>query len=155
MADAIVDPGTVMVHLEDAEIALAAVMGSRWLPGLLAQASVTVLKFDELTLERWCHSFRYTARVRNRGSQMWYHCQEAKAIEDSTVEEAQHGQRNALDELVIDEPFVVPVENVAAVPDVLPVKDQCKSEEGKCYTTQVPNTKHYSVESLIWLFNSI
>ena len=70
--------------------------------------------------------------------------QEAKAIEDGAVEESQHGQRNALDELVIDETFIVPVENVAAIPDVLPVKDQCQSEEGKCYTTQVPNAKHSS-----------
>ena len=77
-----------MVHLEDTEIALATVVGPRWLPGLLAQASVTILKLDELTLERWCHSFRYTAWVRYRGSQMRYYSQEAKAIEDGTVEEA-------------------------------------------------------------------
>ena len=72
-------------------------------------------------------------------------CQEAKPIEDDTVEEAKHGQRNALYELVIDERLIVPVENVAAVPDVLPVKDQCKSEEGKCYTTNVPSPKHSRV----------
>ena len=138
-----------MVHLEDAEITLAAVVSPRWLPGLLAQAFVTVLKLDKLALERWCHSFRYAARVCHRGSQMGNDSQEAEAIEEGAVEESQHGQRNALDELVIDETFIVPVENVAAVPNVLPIKDQCKSEEGKCYTTQVPNTKHSSVESLI------
>ena len=88
MADAVVDPGTVMVHLEDTEIALAAVVGPRWLPCFLAQASVTILKLDELTLERWCHSFRYTARVRYRGSQMRYDSQEAKAIENNAIEEA-------------------------------------------------------------------
>ena len=88
MADAVINPGTVMVHLEDTEIALAAVVGPRWLPGLLAQASVTILKLDELTLERWCHSFRYTAWVRYRGSQMRYYSQEAKAIENNAVEEA-------------------------------------------------------------------
>ena len=131
-----------MVHLEDTEVALAAVMGPWWLPGFLTQASVTIFQLDELTLERWCHSFGYTAWVRYRGSEMGQDCHKAKAIEDSTVEEAKHGQRNALDELVIDERLIVPVENVAAVPDVLPIKDQCKSEEGKGYTTQVPSPKH-------------
>ena len=53
----------MVVHLEDAEFALAAVVGSYRLPGLFANALLAVLDFHVLTLERGSHTFLDATRA--------------------------------------------------------------------------------------------
>ena len=68
MADTVVDPRAMMVHLEDTEVALAAVMGSGRLPCFLACALFAVFVFNVFAHERCFHSLRNAAWVRKRSS---------------------------------------------------------------------------------------
>jgi len=68
LAYTVVDPGAVVVHLEHAETAFAAVMGSLWLPGFFADTLFAVLNLQVLTLERRSHTLRDATRVCKSGS---------------------------------------------------------------------------------------
>ena len=63
MADTVVDPWTVMVHLENTEVALTAVMCTCGLPCLLAFALLAVFHLHEFAHERRCHALFDAARV--------------------------------------------------------------------------------------------
>jgi len=96
MAYAVVDPWAVMVHLEDTEATLTAVVSPCWLPGLLAFALLASLDLHVLRL-KWCgHSFLDPAWVRTRRSQVSKNRQGAHSIERDEVEESLRCQGNAL-----------------------------------------------------------
>ena len=120
MADAVVNPWAVVVHLEDAELAFAAVMSSSGLPSLFACALFAVLDFHVLTLERRGHAFLNAAWTAKRSSDVTEVRHYAEAIERNKVEESFCGQGNTLDELVLEMVFAVPVEDVRSVSHVLP-----------------------------------
>ena len=111
----------MVVHLEDAEFALAAVVGSYRLPGLFANALLTVFDFHVLTLERGSHTFLDATRASKRSPQVTQVRHDTAAIEGDKVEETFHGERNALNKLVFKMVFWVPVKDVGAVSHVLPV----------------------------------
>ena len=53
---------------------------------------------------------------------------QTETIESDKVEEAFHGQRDALDELFVDQSLLVPVEDIRAIANVLPVHDEQQGE---------------------------
>ena len=57
---------------------------------------------------------------------MTQHGREAKPIESDEVEKAFRGQWNALNKLLIDQRFLMPIEYIAAITNVLSIKDQSK-----------------------------
>ena len=57
---------------------------------------------------------------------MTQHGCKAKAIESDKVEKAFCGQWNALNKLLIDQRLLMPIEYIAAITNVLPIKDQSK-----------------------------
>ena len=113
-----------MVHLENTEATLTAVVRSHGFPRFLPYALLTVLILTVLALKRSHHAFRYATRVRKRRPQMTQVRHQAKAIECDKIEETFHGQRDALDELLVDERLLMPVEDVGAIAYVLPVDYQ-------------------------------
>ena len=113
-----------MVHLENTEATLTTVMRSHWFPRFLPYALLTVLILAVLALKRSHHALRYPTRVRKRRPQVTQVRHQAKAIECDKIEETFHGQRDALNELLVDECLFVPVENVGAITYVLPVDYQ-------------------------------
>lgn len=63
LAHAVVNPGAVVVHLENAEATFLTVMGPDWFPCRLALALHAVPDLHELALE-WCfHAFGHTTRI--------------------------------------------------------------------------------------------
>ena len=113
-----------MVHLKDTEATLAAVMRSERFPGLLAHALLAILVLSILALEWSDHALGDTARVWEGRPDVTEVGHEAKTIEGDEVEEAFHCQWNPLDELLVDQRLLVPVENVGSIPNVLSVHDQ-------------------------------
>ena len=111
-----------MVHFEHTEVALTAVVSSRWFPGFLSHTLGAVLNLIVLTLERRSEAFWDSARTSECASEMTHVGQEAETIESNGVEEAFKGERNALDELLVHYFLGVPVKDVRSVPNVLPIK---------------------------------
>ena len=72
IADAIINPRTVMVHLMNAESTLTTMMGSLGFPCGFACTFLTVLVFLVFALEWSCHSFFNSSRVWEGCSQMCY-----------------------------------------------------------------------------------
>jgi len=69
LAYTVVDPGAMVVHLEHAETAFAAVMGSLWLPGFLADTLYAVLNLCVvLAQEGRSRAFRDATWVSKSGS---------------------------------------------------------------------------------------
>ena len=64
MANTVVDPWTVVVHLEDAEVALTAMVSTCRLPCFLAFALLTVFHLHEFAHEGRCHALFDASRVR-------------------------------------------------------------------------------------------
>ena len=124
MADAVVDPRAVMVHLEDTEAALLTVMCSHWLPRLLPWALVTVFVFEVLALKRRSQALLNATRVRAGNSQERNVCQRAEAIKCDEVEEAGHVQGHPLHELQVNCHLSVPIEYIRHVSNVLAVHDE-------------------------------
>ena len=127
LADAVVDPRAVVVHLEYAEAALAAVVRPRRFPRLAPRALLAILHLHEFALERRCHTIWDAAGVGEGRPQVRGVRKEAEAVEDEEVKEALARERDPLDELLLYERLSVPVENVCTVPDVLAVHDQQQS----------------------------
>lgn len=133
MADAIVDPRTVVVHLsrlkhvstylEHAETALAAMVSPDWLPGFFTYALLAVGDFHVLALEGSSHALRDATRVREGGALMGEDRQEAQGVEADQVDCAPAIKRDALDQLVFSMLPMVPVEDREPVGAVLPVQN--------------------------------
>ena len=134
MADAVVDPGAVMVHLEDTKAALLTVMCAHWLPCLLPWALVTVFVLEVLALERWSQALLNATRVRAGNSQERNVCQRAEAIKCDEVEEAGHIQGHPRHELLVNRYLSVPIEYIRHVTNVRAVHD-----EKKCLSRQYIN----------------
>lgn len=66
MADAVVDPGTVVVHLKDADAALSAVVRADRLPGLLVFALFAIVGHVAFRDVGGLKAFRNSARVLER-----------------------------------------------------------------------------------------
>ena len=113
-----------MVHLEDAEAALTAVVRAHRLPRFLPRALIAVLELHVLALERRRHSLFDLARVREGRSQVVHNGQPAERVVQQAQEAAFVRERYALDELVFDFFLAVPVVNAAAVADIPSVDDQ-------------------------------
>ena len=113
-----------MVHLEDAEAALTAMMRSHWLPSLLTQALLTVLHLHVLALEGWSHAFRDASGVGKGRTNVTNVRHETEAIEREAIEQAFERQRDALDPLFLNVLLEMPVEDVATIGDVLPIHYQ-------------------------------
>ena len=64
MADTVVDPWTVMVHLEDAEVALTAMVSTCRLPCFLAFTLLAIFHLHEFAHEGRCHALFDAAGVR-------------------------------------------------------------------------------------------
>ena len=77
-----------MVHLEDAEAALAAVVGSLWLPSLLTCALFAVLHVHVLALERCSHPLLDLSGVCERCPQVVQDCEATESVEDQAQEDA-------------------------------------------------------------------
>ena len=110
-----------MVHLENTEATLTAVVRSHWFPRFLPYALLTVLILTVLALKRSHHAFRYATRVRKRRPQMTQVRHQAKAIECDKIEETFHCKRYALNKLLIDQGLFMPVENVCPIADILSI----------------------------------
>ena len=63
MAYAIVYPRAMMVHFKHAEVTLAAMVRSGWLPSFLSIALLAILDLHILTLKGWLQTFRNASRV--------------------------------------------------------------------------------------------
>eukprot|EP00353_Schmidingerella_taraikaensis_P007241 CAMPEP_0185583266 /NCGR_PEP_ID=MMETSP0434-20130131/21414_1 /TAXON_ID=626734 ORGANISM="Favella taraikaensis, Strain Fe Narragansett Bay" /NCGR_SAMPLE_ID=MMETSP0434 /ASSEMBLY_ACC=CAM_ASM_000379 /LENGTH=124 /DNA_ID=CAMNT_0028202293 /DNA_START=874 /DNA_END=1248 /DNA_ORIENTATION=- len=124
MADAVIDPGAVVVHFEHAETALAAVVRAHRFPRLFPRALLAVLHFHVLALERRRHALRDPAWVRKCRPDVADIGHEAKAVENGTVDESFESEWDSLDPLLVHILFQMPVENVASVRNVLTVHDQ-------------------------------
>ena len=112
-----------MVHLEDAKATLAAVMRSYWLPGLLPSAFHAIFVLFVLACERCDHTFGDTARVSEGGPDVTQVCHHTEPIKRDEVEETLHCEWDALNELLVNERLLVPVENVSSITNVLPIHD--------------------------------
>lgn len=77
-----------MVHFENADTTLTAVVCTHGLPCFFADALLTVFQFHVLALERWCHAFRNDARVSKGCTDVGNVSSEAEAIENHAVEYA-------------------------------------------------------------------
>ena len=99
LADAVVDPRAVMVHLKDTEATLAAVMRTHRLPCLFANALLTVLILKELALEWRSQSFLNATWVRKGSPQVADISHSTEAIEGDEVEKTFHSQRDPRHEL--------------------------------------------------------
>ena len=108
-----------MIHLEDTEVALAAVVGPRRFPCLFPLTLLTVPHLHELALERWGHAFLDSARVRECCPEMGENSKEAEAIESEAVEYTFAGQRHARNELFVNVQLLVPVKHIDSIADVL------------------------------------
>jgi hypothetical protein len=97
VSDAIVHPWTMVVHLEDAEAALTAAMGSWRLPCLLDIALLDVIDFKVLRLEWRSHSFLDFARIGKRRPQVRENSQQTCSIECEEVKESLASQWYTLD----------------------------------------------------------
>ena len=124
MANAVVDPGAVMVHFEDTDAALLTVMCAHWLPRLLPWALVTVFVFEVLALERRSQALLNATRVRAGNSQERNVGQSAEPIKRDEVEEAGHVQGHTLHELQVNRHLFVPIEYIRHVSNVLAVHDE-------------------------------
>lgn len=120
-----------MVHFEDAEVALAAVMCANRLPCLLTRAFLAVLCLKKLTLKRRRESLCYPARVRASGPQKADVRECAKAIEGEEVEHAAACEGYTRDKLVVDDLLEVPVEDVRPIANILPERHEQKSLNSK------------------------
>lgn len=127
LADTVVDPRTVVVHLKDTKTALSAVVGPRWLPRFFANALGAVFNFIVLALERWSHALRDASWVCEGGPKMADIRHKAEAIESDGPEEASKRQRDSLDELLVDSLLQMPVEDIGSIADVLAINDQEES----------------------------
>ena len=105
LAHTVVDPGAVMVHFENTEVALAAVMSPSRLPSFFTNTLCAVLDLIVLTLERWSEALRDPAWVGKCTSEVTDVGQEAEAIESNGVKKAFKCERNALDELLVNHLF--------------------------------------------------
>ena len=110
-----------MVHLEDAKATLAAVMCSHWFPRLLPRTLNAILVLSVLARKRCDHAFGYASRVRKGRPDVTQVRHQAKPIERNKVEEALHCERDPLNELLVDERLLVPIENVRSVSNVLAI----------------------------------
>ena len=131
MTNAVVDPRTMVVHLEDTNVAFTAVMCPCWLPCLLTLATlVTTLQLC-LLLTQFCRftehkvaalldsSWVCTGRSKkgNTGE-----C--AEAIESEKEKETHGCQGEPREWLKLDDSLPVPVENADPITDVLAKQDQ-------------------------------
>jgi len=104
-----------MVHLEDAEPTLFAVMGADWLPGLFACALSAVLNVHEFALERCFHSFRHASRVSKSSSEVGSNGHNTKTVKNEGVDNSFPSERNSLNHLLVEYVSVVPIENTEAI----------------------------------------
>ena len=82
LTDAIIDPWTVMVHLEDINSQCSAVMRSLWLPCLfLSLPLITVLYLlSQVTVYRCFHSFFDYSRIGRHTSYVSYDLHRVESI---------------------------------------------------------------------------
>jgi hypothetical protein len=104
----------VVVHFENAEPTLFAVVSSLGLPGVGA-ALLAVFDLHEFTLEWRFHSFRDASWVGGGSSQVSCNCQRTKTIENKCMDDSTARERNSLYKLMFQLSGVVPVENAESV----------------------------------------
>ena len=125
MADAVVDPWTMVVQFKDVEVTLLAVVGSERFPSFLRTLDLlTGLHFKQLALELSFESFRDATRVWKACFQVADHCHKAQAIEYEEVDEAAPFKGNTLNELVVDEIGLIPVEDASPITDILTIPNE-------------------------------
>ncbi len=124
MADAVVDPGTVVVHLKDADAALSAMVRADRLPGLLVFALFAIFGHVALRDVGRLKAFGNSARVLERCSYVRSYCKRTKRVECCEIPNAPASKGNPLDELLLQIGRVVPVKDVKLVGAEAPKHDQ-------------------------------
>jgi len=112
-----------VVHFEDAEAALFAVVGADRLPGLFGGAFAAIFNLHKFALERRFHSLRHAARVSESSSEVGDDGGNTKTVENEAVSDALPGERDSLNRLHFKNICVVPVENAELVSTEPPVHD--------------------------------
>jgi len=115
VANTVVNPGAVVVHLVNTEATLAAVVSPLWFPSLFALALRTALYLHVLGLERRLHAFTDASWISKRGPQMANDGHETRAVEAEKVKEAFVSEWDALEKLQVQEARVVPVKDKRSV----------------------------------------
>ena len=138
----------MMVHFENAIVALAAMVCTSRLPGLLAIAFLAILYLIILTLKGCLKTFRNTSRVCKGRPKMADNCSDTQSIKCDEVKETLHCQRDPLDELLVDQSFFMPVEYVGTIANVLSINDQCNGKMGKDHAPDVHCPVHIIIISL-------
>lgn len=124
MADTVIDPGAVVVHLENAVATFLAVVSSYRLPSFLSWALLTEFQRYPVGKERRVHSLRDASRTSPRCPLMRDYHQGDKPVERDKIPETPAGQRNSLYELLLDVRLVVPVRYAETISAVNSIQDQ-------------------------------